>query len=412
LRPEEGGAVAGKQGGTSVVAATDASAELETLRPAAARALQRAQATEPPKRGRLRIYVGMAPGVGKTYAMLNEGRRRKDRGTDVVVGYVETYNRPNTVAQLGGLEIIPRKEVPYRGATLEEMDTEAVIVRRPQVALVDELAHTNAPGSKHEKRWQDVYGLLDAGITVIGTVNVQHLESLADIVETITGVKVRERIPDRVIDDADEVELVDMSPQALRQRIKHGNVYPPDRAARALNEFFREGNLTALRELALRRVAQEVDEQLQEYMHEHQIEKVWPCGERVMVGVDHRLQSAHLLRRAWRTADRLQAELLAVFVAPAGWERASEADRKALAANLRLAEDLGAEVLQLRGDIASALAQVARERNVTRIVVGHPVRSRWHELLHGSVVNRLLRALPNVDVQVVAHAEDEPPGGH
>src|SRR5579884_2359286 len=246
--------------------AADALAEAEPLRPEAARALRKLQATEPPKRGRLRIYLGMAPGVGKTYAMLNEGRRRKSRSTDVVVGFVETYNRPNTIAQIGDLEVVPRKRIEYRGVTLEEMDTAAVIARKPQVALVDELAHTNAPGSKHEKRWQDVYDLLDAGIHVVGTVNVQHLESLADIVETVTGVKVRERIPDKVIDDADEVEIVDMSPQALRQRIKHGNVYPPERAERALNGFFREGNLTALRELALRRVAQEVDEKLTAYM--------------------------------------------------------------------------------------------------------------------------------------------------
>ena len=207
------------------VTGDDANAE-EPIRPAAAELLRKLQASAPRARGRLRIYLGMAPGVGKTYAMLNEGKRRKSRGTDVVVGFVETYNRPNTIAQLGDLEIVPRKQIEYRGVTLEEMDTEAVIARHPQVALVDELAHTNAPGSKHEKRWQDVYDLLDAGITVIGTVNVQHLESLADIVETITGVTVRERIPDKVIDDADEVEIVDMSPQALRQRIKHGNVYP------------------------------------------------------------------------------------------------------------------------------------------------------------------------------------------
>jgi len=383
----------------------------EPVRPGAAEALRKLHQTEPPRRGRLRIYLGMAPGVGKTYAMLNEGRRRKSRSTDVVVGFVETYNRPNTIAQIGDLEVVPRKRIEYRGVTLEEMDTAAVIARKPQVALVDELAHTNAPGSKHEKRWQDVYDLLDAGITVVGTVNVQHLESLADIVETVTGVKVRERIPDKVIDDADEVEIVDMSPQALRQRIKHGNVYPPERAERALNGFFREGNLTALRELALRRVAQEVDEKLTAYMHEHQIEKTWPAGERVMVCVDHRSQSAHLVRRAWRMADRLQAELLAVFVAPPGWARASEADRKALAANLRIAEDLGAEVIQIpSGDVAMELARVARERNVTRIVIGHSARSRWYELLHGSVVNKLLRALSDVDVHVVARGEPKARG--
>lgn len=381
----------------------------EPLRPAAAAALRKLQASAPPTRGRLRLYLGMAPGVGKTYAMLNEGRRRRSRGTDIVVGFVETYNRPNTVAQLGDLEIVPRRQVPYRGVTLEEMDTAAVIARRPQVALVDELAHTNAPGSPHEKRWQDVYELLDAGITVIGTVNVQHLESLADVVETITGIKVRERIPDRVVDDADEVELVDMSPHALRQRIKHGNVYPPDRAARALNEFFREGNLTALRELALRTVAQDVDDDLQHYKQAHQIDKVWPACERVMVCIDHRPQSAHLLRRAWRTAHRLQCDLLAVFVAGPGWIRAKPPERAGLAANLCLAEELGAEVLQREGDVAAELARLARERNVTRIMLGHSRRRRWHELLHGSVVHQLLRAVPDVDVTVVASDEAPAP---
>ena len=203
-------------------------------------------------RGRLRVYLGMAPGVGKTYAMLNEGRRRKQRGTDVVVGFIETHGRPLTEQAMGDLEVIPRKKVEYKGVTLEEMDTEAVIARKPQVALVDELAHTNAPGSKYEKRYEDVRELLDHGITVISTVNIQHLESLADIVQTITGVPVRERIPDAIVDNADEVEIVDMSPQALRSRMRHGNVYPPERAQQALQSFFREGNLNALRELALR----------------------------------------------------------------------------------------------------------------------------------------------------------------
>jgi two-component system sensor histidine kinase KdpD len=350
----------------------------------------------------------MAPGVGKTFAMLNEGRRRKGRGADVVIGFVETYGRPNTIAQIGDLEVVPRRTLVYRGVTMEEMDTDAVIARRPQVALVDELAHTNAPGSKHEKRWQDVDDILEAGIQVVGTVNVQHLESLADVVETITGVRVRERLPDRVIDEAAEVEIVDMSPQALRARIRHGNVYPRERAERALDEFFREGNLTALREMALRRVAQEVDEQLQEHMHARRVESIWPAGERVLVCVDQRPQSAHLVRRAWRTADRLQAELLAVFVAPPGWESASEADRNALAENLRVAEDLGAEVLRVDGDAATELVRVARERNVTRVVLGRAPGSRWRDLLHGSLVDRLLRALPDVEVSVVATGADRP----
>lgn len=237
-------------------------------------------------RGRLRIYLGMAPGVGKTYAMLMEGRRRQERGTDVVGALVETYDRPKTIEAIGDLEVVLRKRIPYKGVELEEMDMEAVIRRHPAVALVDELAHTNAPGSKHEKRWEDVEELLDHGVTVISTLNIQHIESLADIVESITGVKVREHIPDRVVDQADEIELVDMAPHALRQRISHGNVYPPERAEQALHQFFREGNLTALRELALRRVAAAVETDLERYMREHEIQAVWPARERVMVCVD------------------------------------------------------------------------------------------------------------------------------
>ena len=270
-------------------------------------------------RGRLRIYLGMAPGVGKTYAMLHEGRRRKQRGTDVVAGFVETYNRPLTIQAIGDLEVVPRKKVEYKGVTLEELDTEAVIARKPQVALVDELAHTNAPGSKNEKRWQDVQELLDAGITVISTVNIQHIESLADIVETITGVAVRERIPDSAIDGADEVEIVDMSPNALRSRIRHGNVYPPERAQQALHSFFREGNLNALRELALRKVATAVEVDLEEYMRDQQIDAAWSASERVIVGVDDSPGAQSVIRRAWRLATHLQTDLLAVFVeTPAG----------------------------------------------------------------------------------------------
>jgi two-component system sensor histidine kinase KdpD len=386
--------------------ASDAPTEhppVEPLRPGAAQALRKLQAAEPPRRGRLRIYLGMAPGVGKTFAMLNEGRRRKTRGADVVAGFVETHNRPNTLAQLGDLEVVPRKQVEYRGLTLEEMDVDAIIARKPQVVLVDELAHTNVPGSKHQKRWQDVYDILAAGIHVVGTVNVQHLESLADIVEAITGVKVRERIPDKVIDAADEVELVDMSPQALRSRIKHGNVYPADHAERALNEFFREGNLTALRELALRRTAQEVDEQLQEYMHEHHVEKVWPAGEAVMVCVDAEPRSQNLVRRAWRRAERQQSPLLAVFVETPGFASAPPEVKQQLEQNLRFAEDLGAECLRVPDrDVASAIVRLAHEHNADSIIIGQSRHSRLHEVLRGSTVHKLLRQAGDIDVHVVA----------
>src|SRR5581483_6109503 len=273
-------------------------------------------------RGRLRVYLGMAPGVGKTYAALQECHRRKERGTDVVIGFVETYNRPRTIAQIGDLEIIPRKRIEHGGVILEELDTDAVIARHPQVVLVDELAHTNAPGSKREKRWQDVEAIRDAGIAVISTMNIQHLESVADIVESITGAPVRERLPDVVLKGADEIELIDMSPHALRQRIKHGNVYPPELAEAALRNFFREENLTALRELALRQTAQHVDTELQEYMLGRGNDSTWATSDRVLVCVDYQQRSKHLIRRAWRMAERLQAELVAAFIEPPDWEHA------------------------------------------------------------------------------------------
>jgi two-component system sensor histidine kinase KdpD len=363
-------------------------------------------------RGLLRVYLGMAPGVGKTYAMLLEGRRRKQRGIDVVVGYVETYDRALTVQALGDLEIIPRKRVAYRGLILEEMDTEAVLGRNPALALVDELAHTNTPGSKREKRWQDVEELLEAGITVLSTVNVQHLESLADIVQAITGIAIRERIPDRVVDAADEVELVDISPDALRQRLRDGSVYPPERAQQALNSYFREGNLTALRELALRKVSTEVERDLENYMWQHQIDTVWPAAERVMVCVDEQPTATTLVRRAWRQAHGLQTDLIAVFVEPPDWSHAAAETRRAVEENLRFAEDLGAKVVRQPGEnVAETLARVAREQNVGTIVVGHERHSRGYELFPGSVVVNLLRLVQDIDVHVVAAGNRKAPAG-
>jgi two-component system sensor histidine kinase KdpD len=357
-------------------------------------------------RGRLRVYIGMAPGVGKTFAMLNEGRRRKERGTDVVIGFVETYGRLRTVQAIGDLETIPRRRVQYKGVVLEEMDTDAVIVRKPQVALVDELAHTNAPGSKYEKRWQDTQELLDHGITVISTVNIQHVESLADIVESITGVTVRERIPDSVIDEADEVEVVDMSPHALRQRIRHGNVYPRERAEQALHSFFREGNLNALRELVLRKVATTVEQDLEEYMRGQHIDATWAAGERVLACVDARPQAERVLRRAARLATRLQADLLAVFVETGGWEGQDEAERCQLEKNLRYAEDLGAEVIRVASsDLAGGVRQVAREKNVASIVMGRSRRGRLARLLGRSAFDQLLHLANEVDVVVAARRD-------
>jgi len=365
-----------------------------------------------PTRGRLRIYLGMAAGVGKTYAMLNEGHRRKQRGTDVVIGFVETHHRPRTGEQIGDLEIVPRQRIPYRNITLDEMDVDAILERRPVVALVDELAHTNAPGARHVKRYQDVEDQLAAGITVISTLNIQHLEGLNDIVESITGVRQRETLPDSVLDSADEVELVDIAPDALRARLRHGNVYPGERAQRALDNYFTMSNLTALRELALRRTAEKTETQLEGLMRggEDVLASAWArtATERVMVAFDARPHSQQLIRDGWRLARALKAPLLAVTVSPP-WPGAAAPHRErldkgddALRTLERLAEDLGAEVLHVQGlDIAATLARVARERRVTQIVVGQPSRRRWREAFVGSVVDRLLRAPTGADVHVV-----------
>ena len=381
--------------------------------------------TYPYRRGRLRVYLAAAAGAGKTYTMLNEGHRREGRGTDVVIGYVEAHNRAQTEAQIGDLEIIPRKKVTYRGVTLEEMDTEAVIARHPKVVLIDELAHTNVPGSKHVKRYQDVLEILDAGIDVITTLNIQHLESLNDLVASITGVRVRETLPDWVLDRADEVELVDISPYALRQRMKHGNIYPPERIDAALTHFFREGNLTALRELALRRTAEKAESQLQEYMTEHKIDKLWPASERVLVGFDSRPHSRQIIRDAWRLAHGLHADLIAVSIQPEGYlafmskligwfKYGSEAKRyrqealRRLEEHAVLAEDLGAEVIRTSSsDIAGKLVEVAREYHVTQLVLGQPARSRWEELLRGSIINRVLRMSSDIDIHLVPQEREE-----
>jgi two-component system sensor histidine kinase KdpD len=373
------------------------------------------------RRGRLRVYLGAAAGVGKTYAMLNEGLRRKQRGTDVVVGYVETHGRPQTQAQLRNLEIIPRKQILYRGVLLEEMDTQAILARRPQVALIDELAHTNVAGSVHAKRYQDVQDILAAGIDVVTTLNVQHLESLNDLVFSITGVRVRETLPDRILDEADEVELVDIAPHALRQRMKHGNIYPAERIEAALNNFFREGNLTALREIALRLTAEKTEAQLEAYMTGHHIEQNWAASERVMVAFDARPRSRQVIREAWRLAHSLHATLFAIHVQASGRQallkrltlllRHGVRSRQARAAHLKLladlarfAEDLGAITIQVSGkDVASTLVAEARSRHITQLVLGLPARTRWEELLSGSVINRVLRMSGEMRVHLVPY---------
>jgi two-component system sensor histidine kinase KdpD len=354
----------------------------------------------------------MAAGVGKTFAMLNEGRRRASRGTNVVVGYVETHKRPLTEAQIGDLEVIPRKRITYRGITLEEMDVDAVLARHPQVALVDELAHTNVPGSRNAKRYQDVEELLAAGITVITTLNIQHLEGLNDLVEAITGVRQRETLPDRVLDEADEVELVDISPEALRSRLRHGNVYPPERAERALVNYFSQGNLTALRELALRRIAEKTETQLELLMEEQAGPDTGGArttpAELVMVAFHKQPNARWLIRSGWRLARGLKGQLLAVAVVPPGHLATCDQDAD-LAEARRLAEDLGAETLCIEGeDVAVALVSLGSERHVTHIVIGQPAPRRWwQEWLRPSVVQRLLRAPLCADIHIVRMREEQ-----
>jgi two-component system sensor histidine kinase KdpD len=352
-------------------------------------------------RGTLRIYLGAAPGVGKTYAMLNEGRRRVSRGTDAVVAFVETHGRPNTAAQIGDLEVVPRHTVTYRGREFEEMDVDAVLARKPEVALVDELAHTNVPGSRNEKRWQDVEELLSAGIDVISTVNVQHLESMNDVVEEITGIKQRETIPDAVVRAADQIEIVDMTPQALRRRMAHGNIYPAEKVDASLANYFREGNLGALRELALMWVADRVDEALATYRESHGIGRPWETRERVVVAITGAPGGDDVIRRAARMTARTRGQLLGVHVRSADGLRGTAGD--ALGAQRELLQELGGEYHELASaDPAGTLVQFARAENATQIVLGASRQSRWTHLLRGSVINNVLRASGDIDVHVIS----------
>jgi two-component system sensor histidine kinase KdpD len=363
-------------------------------------------------RGRLKVFLGAAPGVGKTYEMLTAGRARRKEGVDVVIGIVETHKRAETEALLEGFEIVPRKKVPYRDSTLDEMDIDAILARRPKLVLVDELAHTNAPGSRHEKRYQDVEELLAAGIDVYSTLNIQHLESLNDVVAQITTVRVRETLPDHVIDKADEVELIDLTPKDLIQRLHEGKVYVPEVAQRALNHYFSEGNLTALRELSLRRTAQRVDDQMLTYMQAHAIPGPWAAGERILVCINEHPSAAGLIRYARRAADRLQARWVALYIETPRYHQLSEGERDRVAQTLRLAERLGATAVTLPGrDIAEDLLDYARANNITQIIIGKSRRSRWFELLHGSVVDALVRRSGHIGVQVLAaEAVEAEPG--
>src|SRR5262250_557411 len=374
-------------------------------------ALLEAARLEERRVGKLRIFVGAAPGVGKTYEMLLQAQARRKDGTDVVVGIVETHGRAETEALLKGLEVLPRKRINYRDQVLEEMDIDALIVRRPQIALVDELAHTNAPGSRHPKRYLDVEELMSHGIDVYTTVNIQHIESLNDVVAQITHVRVRETVPDSVFDRADAVELVDLTPDDLIQRLKEGKVYVPRQAERALEHFFSPANLTALRELALRRTAERVDEQLLTQMQAGAIQGPWAAGERILVCVSEDPRSAGLVRYAKRLADRLHGPWTALYIEGRRAVQLSEEERDRVADTLRLAETLGGEQVTLPAgnrSIADDVIDYAHAHNVTQIIIGKSTRPRWFEMLHGSVVHDLVRRSGNISVHVISG--DQLPG--
>ncbi|MFD3454435.1 DUF4118 domain-containing protein [Streptomyces sp. NPDC058691] len=357
-------------------------------------------------RGILRIYLGAAPGVGKTYAMLSEAHRRLERGTDLAVAFVEHHRRPRTEVMLHGLEILPRKEIEYRDTTFTEMDVDAVLARRPEVVLVDELAHTNVPGSRNEKRWQDVEELLQAGINVISTVNIQHLESLGDAVESITGVRQRETVPDEVVRRADQIELVDMSPQALRRRMAHGNIYAPDKVDAALSNYFRPGNLTALRELALLWVADRADEYLRQYRADHHISTTWQARERIVVGLTGGPEGRTLIRRAARMAAKgAGGEILAVHIARS--DGLAAGSPKEIAVQRTLAEDLGGSFHHVVGDdVPGALLDFARGVNATQIVLGTSRRPAWQYVFGPGVGATVARESgPDLDVHIVTHEQ-------
>ncbi|MBV8090107.1 MAG: sensor histidine kinase KdpD [Alphaproteobacteria bacterium] len=359
-------------------------------------------------RGRLKIFLGAAPGVGKTYEMLLSAQAMRREGVDVVVGVVEPHGRRETEALLEGLEVMPRLQVDYKGHLLAEMDLDAILRRRPQLVLVDELAHTNAPGCRHPKRYLDVEELIAAGIDVFTTLNIQHVESLNDIIAKITRIRVRETVPDSVLDQADDIEVVDLSPEDLIKRLHEGKVYVPQQAERAVRHFFSRGNLTALRELALRRTAQRVDEQLLSHMREHAIPGPWAAGDRVLVCISEAPSTAGLIRYARRVAERLQVPWTAIYVETARTQRLTDAERDRIADFLRLAERLGASTITIPGrNIADEVVAHAMANNITQIVIGKSSRSRWFEMIHGSVVHELVRKTGQISVHVISADDKE-----
>ncbi|MGH9410278.1 MAG: universal stress protein [Vicinamibacterales bacterium] len=372
----------------------------EALRPSPDQLLERLNSEH---RARLRVYIGAAPGVGKTYRMLRDAAALKARGADVVIGFVETYGRAETDAQLAGLEIVPRRKIPYKGVELDDMDVAAILARKPQIAVVDELAHTNVPGSRHEKRYQDVIDLLDGGISVMTAVNIQHLETLNDLVSRVTGVRVRETVPDTFLDRADEVINVDVTVEELRTRLRQGKVYKPEKVEQALTHFFREGNLSTLRELALRAVADEVGEKAASYRQREGLEPGL-IPERVMVCMSSSASAPRVIRAGARIAGRLGARWYAVYVATPSEvpDRISQHDRDHLQRNIALAESLGATIVRVTADRpADGLVAFAQREGITHVVFGQSSRTRLEILMKGSTLNRFLEEVKDAAVQVV-----------
>jgi two-component system sensor histidine kinase KdpD len=362
------------------------------------------------RRGRLKIFFGASPGVGKTYAMLEAAGTKRAEGVDVVIGWVETHGRAETAALAEGFEWLAARESEYRGTRLREFDLDVALARKPALLLLDELAHTNAPGSRHTKRWQDAVELLEAGINIYTTLNVQHLESVNDLVNRVTGVTVRETVPDRLLDDAEEVEFIDLPAEELLKRLAEGKVYVPDQAAQAVKGFFRRGNLLALRELALRRTAERVDADVRDYRRDHAIQRTWPVAERVLVCVRPNPESDRLVRAARRMAARLRAEWIVVSVESPSQPPLSPAERESLAGTMKLAEQLGAETAVLSGDsVSEALLSFARQRNASKIVVGKPAHNRWRDRLKGSLLDEIVRRSGEVDVYIISGERGEVP---
>jgi two-component system sensor histidine kinase KdpD len=385
------------------------SPKTDATRPDPDKLLARVKAEEEQaRRGKLKIFLGYAAGVGKTYAMLEAAHQRKRESLDIVIGYIETHKRAETEALVKELEIIPRQQVTYHNVQIPEMDIDAILARKPQLVLVDELAHTNAPGSRHPKRYQDVVELLDSGIDIYTTLNIQHLESLNDIVAQITGTLVRETIPDSILDRVTDIEVIDLPPEELLNRLKEGKVYIPEQAERAMKKFFRKGNLTALREMTMRRAAERVDDQMRAYMRTESIPGPWAAGERLLVCISPGTLSERLVRTARRLADELNAKWYAVYVETPDEVKLSQEKRDRIADMLQLAEELGARSLSLPGrSVSEVVLGYARRHNVTKIIVGKPLRPHWQELLRGSVVDELIHSSGGIDLYMVT-SEAEP----